>query len=335
LRIIKRERARRCEPGAIDARPGSRLIARRRNRDDRRQPGREAGLRGVTTTARLERLVRPFKLVACDRRRFAPDAARKPSIHLVQSGAWQESSPGDSMHKMILVLTGQVDVEGGQGGWLIIPNHIIFIPADRAYNLRTAPNTTVIVAYLDPGDAEWQHHGCWVTRANGLAHEMVGYLLKLYGEAPESETVRQMFRTLSLLCRDWFSNPRILWLPQAKSAATRAFITYVRDRLSSVTVAEACRACNLPQRTMQRIAQEEFGHGLRVLISEIRMMRAMELLVKGESSVEAVARSVGFNSLGSFTAAFSERVGLSPGEFKQRNRAALRACPSIADSDVA
>ncbi|HVT50020.1 MAG TPA: hypothetical protein VHE77_00530, partial [Dongiaceae bacterium] len=86
--------------------------------------------------------MRPFKLVACDLRCFAPDPSRKPSIHLVQSGAWQESSTGDSMHKMILVLGGQVDVEGGSGGWLIIPNHIIFIPADRAFNLRTAPSTT-------------------------------------------------------------------------------------------------------------------------------------------------------------------------------------------------
>jgi AraC-like DNA-binding protein len=274
----------------------------------------------------LDRLVRPFKLVACRQRRFAPAAAPKPSIHLVQSGPWQESSAGEPMHKMILVLEGQVDVEGGSGGWLVIPNHIIFIPADRTFNLRTAPKTTVIVAHLDPHDAEWHHHGCWVTQANGLAHEMLGYLLKLYGESPNSETVRQIFRTLSLLCRDWFANPRILWLPQAKSEATRTFIAYVRDHLTSATVAEACRACKQPQRTMQRIAQEEFGHGLRTLIGEIRTMRAMELLVKGDSSVEAVARTVGFSSLGSFGAAFSERVGLSPGEFKQRNRTALRTC---------
>jgi AraC-like DNA-binding protein len=280
-------------------------------------------------------LVRPFKLVACEQRRFAPDAAPNPSIHMVESGAWQESSAGESMHKLILVLDGQVDVEGASGGWLVIPNHIIFIPADRTFNLRTAAKTRAIVAHLDPGDAEWQHHGCWVTRANGLAHELVGYLLKVYGESPNAETVRQIFRTLSLLCGDWFANPRILWLPQAKSEATRTFITYVRDRLSHATVAEACRACKVPQRTMQRIAQEEFGHGLRMLISEIRMMRAMELLVKGDSSVETVARTVGFNSLGSFSAAFSERVGLSPGEFKQRNRAALRNCSQIGANGVA
>ncbi len=235
------------------------------------------------------------------------------------------------MHKMILVLEGQVDVEGASGGWLVIPNHIIFIPSDRPFNLHTAAKTTVIVAHLDPDDAEWQHHGCWVTQANGLAHEMLSYLLKIQIEEPHSETMRQIFRTLSLLCRDWFANPRILWLPQAKSEATRTFITYVRDNLPSATVAEACRASKLPQRTMQRIAQEEFGHGLRMLISEVRMMRAMELLVTGESSVEAVARAVGFSSLGSFGAAFSERVGLSPGEFKQRNRAALRACVQLTE----
>jgi AraC-like DNA-binding protein len=282
----------------------------------------------------LDRLVRPFKLVACRERRFAPAAAPKPSIHLVRSGAWQESSAGEPMHKMILVLDGQVDVEGASGGWLVIANHIIFIPADRPFNLRTATKTTAIVAHLDPLDAEWQHHGCWVTQANVLAHEMLSFLLKLYGEDPDRETVRQIFRTLSLLCREWFANPRILWLPQAKSEATRIFIAYVRDHLANATVAEACRACKLPQRTMQRIAQEEFSHGLRALIGEIRMMRAMELLVKGDNSVETVARGVGFNSLGSFSAAFSERVGLSPGEFKQRNRAALRACPQVTRHDA-
>jgi AraC-like DNA-binding protein len=277
-------------------------------------------------------LVRPFSLIGGSARRFAPEATRgravgRPSIALLRCGTWQESSTGDAMHKIILVLEGQIDVEGPQGGWLVIPNHIIFVPADRAFNLRTAAKSLVIVAHLEPGETPWQHHGCWVTRADSLAHEMLSYLLKLRDDdASDPETMRQMFRTLSLLCRDWFSNPRILWLPAAKSAETRAFIAYVRDHLTDVNVASACKACNLPQRTMQRISQQEFQHGLRTLISEVRMMRAMELLVKGDVSVETVANAVGFNSLASFTSAFAERVGLSPGEFKQRNRAALRAC---------
>jgi AraC-like DNA-binding protein len=293
--------------------------------------------KAVTTTTRLERLVRPFHLVSTADRRFSPGPSPTPSIAIVRCGASQESSPGDPMHKMILVLGGQIDIEGPAGGWLVIPNHIIFVPAERPFNLRTAGKTIAMVAHLHPDDSEWHHHGCWVTRADGLAHEMFAYVLKLYAAGGgRTETARQMFRTLSLLCRDWFSNPRILWLPAAKSDATRTFIIYVRDHLSSVTVASACRACNLPQRTMQRISQQEFECGLRTLIREVRMMRAMELLAKGEVSVETVANAVGFNSLGSFTAAFSTRVGLSPSEFKQRNRAALRAClETVEDRAVA
>lgn len=251
----------------------------------------------------------------------------EPSIATIECGQWQESSTGDPMHKMILVLRGQIDVEGASGGWLVVPNHIIFIPAGRPFNLRTASNTLVHVAHLHPGDHEWHHHGCWVTQASALAHEMFAYILKIQGaDGGSHDTARQMFRTLSHLCRDWFSNPRILWLPAAKSEEMRTFITYVRDHLSDATVASVCKACNLPQRTLQRTARREFSCGLRTLISEVRMMRAMELLAKGDISVETVANSVGFSGLGSFTSAFSERVGLSPGEFKHRNRAALRSC---------
>jgi AraC-like DNA-binding protein len=281
----------------------------------------------VTTKARLERLVRPFKFVANGDRKFEPNAAMLPCIASIACDGWQESSPGDKMHKLILVLAGQVDVEGASGGWLVIPNHFIFIPAERPFNLRASRKSHVIVAYLHPDDHPWHHHGCWVTQANTFALEYFAHLLRASAtESKTSEPLRQLFRTLAFLCQDWFANPRILWLPAAKSEEMRTFITYARDRLSDVSVAAACKACKLAPRTLQRLSQQEFSFGLKTLITEIRMMRAMELLVNGDISVETVANSVGFSSLGSFTSAFTERVGVSPGEFKQKNRAALRAC---------
>lgn len=254
-----------------------------------------------------------------------------PSMTTVDCDRWQESSTGDVMHKTILVLAGQVDVEGASGGWLVIPNHIIFIPAHRPFNLRTSSGMRAHVAFLHPDDHAWHHHGCWVTQADSLAHEFFAHILRISAKEPQgSDTLRQMFRTLSYLCRDWFANPKMLWMPAAKSQEMRGFVAYVRGHLSDVTVLAACGACNLARRTMQRLSQEEFSFGLKTLITEVRMMRAMELLVKGDISVETVARSVGFSSLGAFTFAFSERVGVSPGEFKQRNRAALRSCQAIA-----
>ena len=131
----------------------------------------------VSTKSRLERIVRPFELVVSKGRKFAPSAGMVPAIVSVACDNWQESSIGDGMHKAILVLEGQVDIEGASGGWLVIPNHIIFVPAHRSFNLRTTRKTHVVVAHLHPDDHLWHHHGCWVTQANALAVQYFSYVL--------------------------------------------------------------------------------------------------------------------------------------------------------------
>ena len=271
------------------------------------------------TSARLTRAALPFKPTALRRRRFLSADTGVPSAVRLEIGAWHEGSLGDPMHKLILVLAGQIDVEGGSGGWLVVPNHLIFVPARRQFNLRIADRTVANVVHLDPRDCAWRHEGCWVTTASTLAHEMIAYALRV--EAG-SDAARQVFRTLSHLCRDWFANPRMLFVPAARSPELRAVVAYVRDHLADATVGGACQAAALPQRTLHRRCREELGFGLRTLIREVRIMRAMELLAGRDSPIQAVARAVGFSSIPSFTAAFSQRLGVSPSEFMRTSRTA-------------
>ena len=85
-----------------------------------------------------------------------------------------------------------------------------------------------------------------------------------------------------------------------------------------------CRAATgLSPRTLQRRCEAELRFGWRGYLSEARVLRAMELLARGENSVGSVAQSIGFKSLSAFTFAFSRRVGLSPSEFIRQNGAAL------------
>ena len=288
-------------------------------------------LKGVTTATRLERTARPFQLIPGEARRFAGQTSCEPSITTIDCDRWRESSQGDRLHKIILVLRGQIDIEGSSGGWLVIPNHMIFVPANRPFNLRTSRGTRAHVAFLVPDDHPWHHHGCWVTQANPLVHELLALMLRMNERLPDGlATLRQLFRTLSHLCQEWFANPKILWLPVAKSDEMRAFIGYVSNHLSDATVSAACKACQLAPRTMHRLSHEEFSFGLKTLIIEVRMMRAMELLVQDNMPIEAVAQSIGYSSLSSFTTAFTKRTGFSPSEYRQRNRAALQSCQALA-----
>lgn len=257
-------------------------------------------------------------------RKLVPLSGGRASAQECALDAWEESSLGDEMHKLVCVVAGQIDLEGSSGGWVIVPNHLVFIPAQRPFVLRSAEGTVLHVAHLRPDACEWHHEGCWATPASPLAREMLRHAVGWTPEQARTLKVAQhFFAALSHLCREWFSKPRILWLPVAKSPEMRMLVAYVRDHLADADLKGACAVTGLSPRTLQRRCEAELRFGWRGYLSEARALRAMELLARGENSVGSVAQSIGFKSLSAFTFAFSRRVGISPSEFIRQNGASL------------
>jgi AraC-like DNA-binding protein len=275
-------------------------------------------LQSVTTFSRLDRATLEFEPSASALRLLVPSEPGIPQATRLEVRNWRESTLGDALHKLVLVESGQIDLEGGSGGWLIIPNHLVFIPADRAFTIQSAW-ALLQVAHLDPKDADWHHHGCWATSATPLAKEMMAQALRWEPDQVRGEDwPRLFFRTLSHLCREWFANPRMLWMPAAKSEEMRGAVVYIRDHLKDASLEGVCAATGLGERTFQRRCEKELGCVWRTLLREVRLMRAMELLSCGQHSVGSVADETGFRSLAAFTTSFSERLGLTPTEFVRR-----------------
>jgi len=276
-------------------------------------------LQDVTTFGRLERATRAF-VPAMSAHRFlvSPRHGVPFAEELVLDGT-TESSTGDAMHKLVFLVAGRLDLEGDLGGWLLLPDHMVFIPAERAFAICSSPQTRLIVAHLDPGDAEWHHHGCWITAIPDLARAMLTHALRWQSpEAGQDDGPRLFFRTLSHLCQEWFSTPRILWMPAAKSDEVRAAVGYVRDHLDEAALEGAAIAARCSARTLQRRCREEFGFSWRSFSREVRIMRAMELLARREMRIGAVSQATGFRSVAAFTVSFSDRLGISPSEFARR-----------------
>ena len=75
-----------------------------------------------------------------------------------RAGSWlgrQEASLVTRCTSSCCVVSGQIDLEGSSGGWVIVPNHLVFIPAGRPFILRTAEGTVLHVAHLRPDACEW------------------------------------------------------------------------------------------------------------------------------------------------------------------------------------
>jgi AraC-like DNA-binding protein len=272
-------------------------------------------LQSVTTLQRLMRTTAPFIPAATPTRLLASPGSGVEHAAEIVADQWEEASLGDAMHKLVQVRSGVLDLEGTSGGWLILPGHMVFIPAERAFSLRTGRGTRLAVVHLDPARTTWHHHGCWVTAATPLAAQLIGRALGWTPEeAATSPLAASLFRTLALLCAELFANPRLLWLPSAQSAEMRWAVRYVSCNLASASAGGAADAAGLSLRTLQRRCLDEFGMSWRAFLREARMMRALELMAQG-GHVGAVANMVGFDSVSAFTVAFSKRFGMPPSAY--------------------
>src|SRR6478735_7873689 len=71
-----------------------------------------------------------------------------------------------------------------------------------------------------------------------------------------------------------------------------------------------------------RLFKAVFGETPHQYRSRAQIEKAKHLLILTDLSITDVCMAVGFSSLGSFSALFSRRVGMSPSEFQRRYRPA-------------
>src|SRR5919198_207098 len=88
-----------------------------------------------------------------------------------------------------------------------------------------------------------------------------------------------------------------------------------------VDVRTLARAAHASPAHFNRSFKRAFGETPHKYLQRRRVERAMELLRETDLMVTAISLEVGFQSLGSFSAAFKELVGESPIDYARRWRA--------------
>ena len=89
-----------------------------------------------------------------------------------------------------------------------------------------------------------------------------------------------------------------------------------------LSVGAVARASGITRFHFIRLFKAIFGETPHQYRSRAQIEKAKHLLILTDLSITDVCMEVGFSSLGSFSALFSRRVGMSPGEFQRRYRPA-------------
>jgi len=75
--------------------------------------------------------------------------------------------------------------------------------------------------------------------------------------------------------------------------------------------------CGMSRATFMRHFQDRLGRSALDLLTDLRMSMAANELKKPSVSTEAVAETVGYQSVSAFRRVFAERMGMTPGEWRR------------------
>jgi AraC family transcriptional activator of mtrCDE len=86
------------------------------------------------------------------------------------------------------------------------------------------------------------------------------------------------------------------------------------------TLPDLADLCSMSRATFMRHFQDALGRSAVELLTDIRMSLAANALKKPAMTTEAVAESVGYQSVSAFRRVFTDRMGMSPGQWRRLAR---------------
>jgi transcriptional regulator GlxA family with amidase domain len=148
--------------------------------------------------------------------------------------------------------------------------------------------------------------------------EMVKEAMRWPIDSPEDPDGRMYFKTFALLLSKWIESDAPLYLPTTDDRRLGKALSYTEAHLADACFADVCRAASLSERSLRRRFSELIGMSWVDYRHRSRLIRAMTLLERNDSTIGDVAAAVGFESPSAFSKAFGTFMGESPRAYKKR-----------------
>ena len=85
-----------------------------------------------------------------------------------------------------------------------------------------------------------------------------------------------------------------------------------------ITEDHMAKEMNLSKRQVSRVLRESFGSSFRQILIEKRLHRAAQLLLSTNLPIDKIAETVGYSSISGFYFSFSQKFGISAGEYRKK-----------------
>lgn len=256
-----------------------------------------------------------------------PEIDRKPGSVFVMHEKSEKLIP---LHKHA---KGQLSyVEGGLAyvvvnarTFVVPPRHYFWIPKGMPHILRVGFSATVLRSlyfYGADDDSDPFYSKLGIYPANELLIQMITFTEKWDGKhVVKTDGNFEFFIALKKLLPQLKNTALPIVLPTTDDERLNKILKYLEKTLDERHGLKSVSArFNLSERSMSRLFQNNLHVSFLQYLKTLRIIKALELLLKTNKTVSEIAYGVGYDTLGAFSNSFYLFTRLRPTDLRRKNK---------------
>ena len=203
-----------------------------------------------------------------------------------------------------------MEVSSGRSIWTVPPQFALWIPATTFHKIEMIGEVSMRTLYFRPGIVSRRESGSSLLYVTPLLRELIVEAVRLTRLRVRSRMECALRELLIAQLRNATAAPIGIMMPSEPRALALARLI-VRNLAASDSLANLCAEAGVGIRTAQRNYRRELGVDIETWRRQVRLIRAVQLLVAGRS-VKEVAHTVGYRQSSAFVEAFRRLFNATP-----------------------
>lgn len=252
-------------------------------------------------------------------------------IDTVEDGVFVTHEKSDKRYPLHQHQKGQLTyVEGGityvtvdNITYVVPARYFFWIPSGVPHILKLSHSATVLRSlyfYTNDDDKSPFYNELGIYAASDLVIEMIAYTERWHDLMVDPQTSNfEFLQALKNILPSSINKNMQLQLPISDNPRMVKITDYLDIHFGKqLTLADISDKFNLSERSVSRLFQAELQVPFLQYLKALRIVKAIELLMKTEQSISEIANTVGYVTLGSFSNAFREFTGIRPLEMRNK-----------------
>ncbi|WP_158828247.1 helix-turn-helix domain-containing protein [Mucilaginibacter lacusdianchii] len=223
--------------------------------------------------------------------------------------------------QLTYVQGGIAYVQIGDNTYVIPARHFIWIPARLNHVLQVRHTATAIrnLYFYSSDDGRNEFYGrMGIYPITSLLHEMIVFTEQWNGDIQPSDDGFSFVVAIKTILPQLGARHLPIVLPTTVNERIRPILNFLHNNIAQPLSLQSVSAhFGLSERTLSRLFQSTLSISFLQYLKQLRMVKAVEMMLQADLTLSQIAFATGYNSLSAFSNTFYQLTQMRPSEFEQ------------------